>query len=67
MARSGYEIRLDVLRLAKELADQTQAEQVGKVMCDASLHNTTYELPEDNREAESLRIAEQFYKFVEDK
>ena len=67
MARSGYEIRLDVLRLAKELADQTQAEKVGKAMCDASLKNTTYEIPEDDREEETLRIAERFYKFVEDK
>ena len=67
MARSGYEIRLDVLRLAKELADQTQAEKVGKAMCDASLKNTTYEIPEDIREEETLRIAERFYKFVEDK
>ena len=67
MARSGYEVRLDVLRLAKELADQTQAEKVSKVMCDASLKNTTYEIPEDIREEETLRIAERFYKFVEDK
>jgi len=67
MARSGYEVRLDVLRLAKELADQTQAEKVSKVMCDASVNNTTYEIPEDIREEETLRIAERFYSFVEDK
>jgi hypothetical protein len=67
MARSGYEVRLDVLRLSKELADQTQAEKVSKAMCDASLHNTTYDIPEDNREDETLRIAEGFYSFVEDK
>jgi len=67
MARSGYEVRLDVLRLAKELADQTQADKVSKVMCDANLNNTTYEIPEDNREEETLRIAERFYSFVEAK
>ena len=67
MARSGYEVRLDVLRLAKELADQTQAEKVCKVMDDANKNDTTYEIPEDDREEETLRIAERFYKFVEDK
>jgi hypothetical protein len=79
MARSGYEIRLDVLRIAKDLADDRYHTTLQKKMDDATRsydlasmedNDATwsgYETPADNREAETLRLAKEFYAFVEDK
>ena len=68
MARSGYEIRLDVLRIAKDLADDRYNVELSRVMDQA--HNdgndaVRYELPADDREAEALRLANKFYQFVQ--
>ena len=70
MARSGYEIRLDVLRIAKDLADDRYNVELSRRMDQA--HNNvettgtvSYELPADNREAEALRLANKFYQFVQ--
>ena len=66
MARSGYEIRLDVLRIAKDLADDRYNVELSRRMDQA--HNNGedgYELPADNREAEALRLANKFYEFVQ--
>ena len=80
MARSGYEIRLDVLRIAKDLADDRYHTTLHKKQEDANRHFDSasmeedsdatwcgYEVPADNREAETLRLAKEFYAFVEDK
>lgn len=88
MARSGYEIRLDVLRIAKDLADSRwheEAERRRDALCwkRDQLHmendlrptgveptqedTATWQPPVDNREEETLRLAEKFYRFVESK
>ena len=68
MARSGYEIRLDVLRIAKDLADDRYNVELSRRMDQANSNGgdgVTYELPADNREAEALRLANKFYEFVQ--
>ena len=65
MARSGYEIRLDVLRLAKDLADDRFNVELGKRIDAAGRNNNDYELPADNRETEALALADKFYDFVQ--
>ena len=69
MARSGYEIRLDVLRIAKDLADDRYNVELSRRIDQAHNTGTTdgvmYELPADNREAEALRLAKEFYQFVQ--
>lgn len=66
MARSGYEIRLDVLRIAKDLADDRYHQEVERRMHTSSQSNTDYELPADNREDETLKLANKFYSFVQE-
>lgn len=66
MARSGYEIRLDVLRIAKDLADDRYHQECGRRMDSSSRNNTDYELPADNRENETLELANKFYSFVQE-
>lgn len=66
MARSGYEIRLDVLRIAKDLADDRYHQEVGRRIDTSSKNNTGYELPADNREDETLKLANKFYSFVQE-
>ena len=66
MARSGYEIRLDVLRIAKDLADDRYHQEVGRRIDACSKNNTDYELPADNRETETLELANKFYSFVQE-
>ena len=66
MARSGYEIRLDVLRIAKDLADDRYHLECGRRINAAGNANTDYELPADDRETETLKLAEKFYSFVQE-
>lgn len=67
MARSGYEIRLDVLRMAKDLADDRYHQELNRRQEIASRNNTEWSLPSDTREKDSLRIADELYAFVESK
>ena len=67
MARSGYEIRLDVLRMAKDLADDRFHQELHRRQDIANRNNTEWSLPTDTREKDSLRIAEELYTFVESK
>lgn len=66
MARSGYEIRLDVLRIAKDLADDRYHQEVSRRIDASSKNNTDYKLPADNRETETLKLASKFYSFVQE-
>ena len=66
MARSGYEIRLDVLRLAKDLADDRFHQELGRVTEHAIRTESDYELPADEREQQTLELAKKFYSFVQD-
>ena len=67
MARSGYEIRLDVLRMAKDLADDRFHQELQRRQEIANRNNTEWSLPTDTREKDSLRIADELYTFVESK
>jgi len=63
--KNAYEIRLEVLQMAMGLADNRWHQQLDKVRFDAEKDNSTYELPEDKREREALRLAKKLYSFVE--
>ena len=67
MARSGYEIRLDVLRMAKDLADDRFHQELQRRQEIACRRSDEWTLPEDDRERKTLEIAEQLYTFVESK
>lgn len=67
MARSGYEIRLDVLRMAKDMADDRFHQELNRRMEIANRNNTEWSLPSDTREVDTLRIASELYTFVESK
>jgi len=67
MARSGYEIRLDVLRMAKDLADDRFHHEYVRRQDNAGRNNSDFELPEDDREQQTLEIANKLYAFVESK
>ena len=67
MARSGYEIRLDVLRMAKDLADDRFHQELQRRQEISNRNNTEWSLPTDTREKDSLRIADELYTFVESK
>ena len=48
MARSGYEIRLDVLRMAKDLADDRYHHEYGRRQDMAGRNNSDFYLPLGN-------------------
>ncbi len=70
--KSGYEIRLDVLNRALDMADSRwhMSNEVNRVESDSKIRLgmvSTWTVAPDNRVEESLRIAEKLYKFVEGK
>lgn len=71
--RNAYEIRLEVLQMALGMADNgwhSALEQIrNQAEHEAAKEGKTYayELPPDNRKAEALAHAAEFYKFVENK
>lgn len=67
MARSGYEIRLDVLRMAKDLADDRFHQELQRKQELANRNNVEWSLPDDTREQTTLDIASKLYSFVEAK
>jgi len=67
MARSGYEIRLDVLRMAKDMADDRYHQELIRQQEIASRNNTEWSSPSDTREQDTLNIANELYTFVEAK
>lgn len=62
--KNAYEIRLEVLQSAIGLADSAYYQQLDKVRHDAG-EKGSYELPEDTRVRDALRIAKKLYAFVE--
>jgi hypothetical protein len=62
--KNAYEIRLEVLQSAIELADSAHYQRLDKVRHEAG-EKGTYELPEDTRVKDALRIAKKLYTFVE--
>jgi hypothetical protein len=70
--KSGYEIRLEVLQRALDMADSRwhMANEVGRVEAEAKIKlgvASTWTLPPDNRVEEAMQIAEKLYRFVESK
>ena len=63
--KNAYEIRLEVLTSAIGLADGAYYQQLDKRRFDAEQSKGTYELPEDTRVRDALRIAKKLYAFVE--
>ena len=68
IGKSGYEIRLDVLNRALDMADGKYHHQNEALRYEAEkTSKTSYPTAPDNRVEEALQIAEKLYKFVEAK
>jgi hypothetical protein len=68
IGKSGYEIRLDVLNRALDMADGKYHHQNEALRYEAEkTSKTSYPTAPDNRVEEALQIAEKLYKFVEGK
>ena len=66
--KSGYEIRLEVLQSAMNLADGKYHHQNEALRYEAEkTSKTSFPIAPDNRVEEALQIAEKLYKFVEGK
>ena len=62
--KNAYEIRLEVLSIAVGQADGAYYNQVDLARATAG-EGKPYQLPEDKRVRESLKIAKKLYAFVE--
>ena len=62
--KNAYEIRLEVLSIAVGQADSAYYNQVELARATAG-EGKPYELPEDKRVREALKIAKKLYAFVE--
>lgn len=62
--KNAYEIRLAILELAVGQADSAYYTQLDKARTDAG-EKGTWDIPEDNRVRQALRIAKKLYAFVE--
>jgi hypothetical protein len=62
--KNAYEIRLEVLQIAVNQADSAYFNQIEQVRTAAG-EGKPYELPEDRRVREALKIAKKLYAFVE--
>ena len=62
--KNAYEIRLEVLQLAANQADSAYYNQIELARLAAG-EGKVYELPEDKRTREALKIAKKLYAFVE--
>ncbi len=71
--KNAYEIRLEVLQMAMGLADSRYHTALEQIRMTAEFEAVktgskyTYELPEDKREREAIKLAKKFYDFVENK
>ncbi len=66
--KSGYEIRLDVLNRALDMADGKYHHANEALRYEAEkTSKTSYQTAPDNRVEEALAIADRLYKFVEAK
>lgn len=62
--KNAYEIRLDVLSMAMSQADSAYYNELERRRQEAG-EKGKYELPEDKRVREGLKIAKKLYAFVE--
>ena len=63
--KNAYEIRLEVLQMAMGQADSAYYQEVDRIRESREDAKGTYDLPEDKRVRESLKIAKKLYAFVE--
>ena len=63
--KSGYEIRLELLQMAMGLVnDQYHTSLNGQRDHAEKTGQASYEMPEDNRVANAIKIAQELYDFV---
>ena len=65
--RSGYEIRLDVLKLAQGIEACAYDREYNVAFNAAEKHNTELQVPTDEQVNKTLATAERLYAFVADK
>lgn len=63
--KNAYEIRLEVLQLAMSQTDSAYYNEVERVRSARPDDKGPYELPEDKRVRDALKIAKKLYAFVE--
>jgi hypothetical protein len=63
--KNAYEIRLEVLQLAMGQADSAYYHEVDRIRSSRPDDKGPYELPEDKRVRDALKIAKKLYAFVE--
>jgi hypothetical protein len=63
--KNAYEIRLEVLQLAMGQADCAYYNEVERTRAARPDDKGPYELPEDKRVRDALKIAKKLYAFVE--
>jgi len=63
--KNAYEIRLEVLQLAMSQADSAYYQEVDRIRSARPDDKGEYELPEDKRVRDALKIAKKLYAFVE--
>ena len=64
-SKNAYEIRLEVLQMAMGHADSAHYNEIDRIRCARPDDKGTYELPEDKRVRDALKIAKKLYAFVE--
>ena len=66
--RSGYEIRLDVLKLAEGIEGHAYSREYDRAFMEAEKANRPMEVPSDKDQVDkTLATAERLYAFVADK
>ncbi len=63
--KNAYEIRLEVLQLAMSQTDSAYYNEVERTRSARPDDKGPYELPEDKRVRDALKIAKKLYAFVE--
>lgn len=63
--KNAYEIRLEVLQMAIGQTDSAYYQEVDRIRSARLDEKGPYELPEDKRVRDALKIAKKLYAFVE--
>jgi hypothetical protein len=64
-SKNAYEIRLEVLQMAMGQAESSYYHEVDRIRSARPDDKGPYELPEDKRVRDALKIAKKLYAFVE--
>tara|TARA_Y100000310_G_C20557336_1_gene751247 strand:- start:637 stop:858 length:222 start_codon:yes stop_codon:yes gene_type:complete len=63
--RRQKEIRLEVLRMAQQIANSQYELKASQIVHDGHVNNKAYKLPTDNRVQEILNLAEEYLEFIQ--